>query len=135
MFIISGIIHPHVEAKVIDPYSGLIVPRGTPGELLTRGYLVMPSYWENEAASWESIDDAHWMHNGDLATIDEVGYACIVGRIKDIVIRGGENIYPREVEEFLYQHPAVSDVQVIGVPDAKYGEELCAWVRCKEGEM
>jgi len=129
-----GRIHPHVEAKVVDPSSGQIVPWGTPGELLTRGYLVMLGYWENEAATREAIDAARWMHTGDLATLDSEGYARIVGRIKDMVIRGGENIYPREVEEFLYQHPAISDVQVIGVPDAKYGEELCAWVRCKEGE-
>jgi len=129
-----GRIHPHVEAKVVDPSSGQIVPWGTTGELLTRGYLVMLGYWENEAATREVIDAARWMHTGDLATLDSEGYARIVGRIKDMVIRGGENIYPREVEEFLYQHPAISDVQVIGVPDAKYGEELCAWVRCKEGE-
>jgi fatty-acyl-CoA synthase len=129
-----GRIHPHVEAKVVDPSSGQIVPRGTPGELLTRGYLVMLGYWENEKATHEAIDAARWMHTGDLATLDVEGYLRIVGRIKDMVIRGGENIYPREVEEFLYQHPAISDVQVIGVPDAKYGEELCAWVRCKEGE-
>ncbi|MCW3055684.1 MAG: putative long-chain fatty-acid--CoA ligase [Chthonomonadales bacterium] len=129
-----GRIHPHVEAKVVDPSSGRIVPWGTPGELLTRGYLVMLGYWENEAATREAIDVARWMHTGDLATLDSEGYARIVGRIKDMVIRGGENIYPREVEEFLYQHPAISDVQVVGVPDAKYGEELCAWIRCKEGE-
>jgi fatty-acyl-CoA synthase len=129
-----GRIHPHVEAKVVDPASGQIVPRGTPGELLTRGYLVMLGYWENEAATREAIDTARWMRTGDLATLDSEGYARIVGRIKDMVIRGGENIYPREVEEFLYQHPAISEVQIIGVPDAKYGEELCAWVRCKEGE-
>ena len=129
-----GRIHPHVEAKVVDPSTGRILPRGTPGELLTRGYLVMLGYWDNEAATREAIDAARWMHTGDLATIDRAGYARIVGRIKDMVIRGGENIYPREVEEFLYQHSTISDVQVIGVPDAKYGEELCAWVRCKEGE-
>jgi fatty-acyl-CoA synthase len=128
-----GRIHPHVEAKVIDPDNGRIVPRGQPGELCTRGYLVMLSYWEDEEATAGAIDQASWMHTGDLATVDEDGYANIVGRIKDMVIRGGENIYPREVEEFLYQHPAVSDVQVIGVPDPKYGEELCAWVRLREG--
>jgi fatty-acyl-CoA synthase len=128
-----GRIHPHVEAKVIDPDNGRIVPRGTPGELCTRGYLVMLGYWENDEATAEAIDRAGWMHTGDLATLDEDGYANIVGRIKDMVIRGGENIYPREVEEFLYQHPAVSDVQVVGVPDPRYGEELCAWVRLKEG--
>ncbi len=129
-----GRIHPHVEAKVVDPISGRILPRGMPGELLTRGYLVMLGYWENESATQEAIDAARWMHTGDLATLDAEGYARIVGRIKDMVIRGEENIYPREVEEFLYQHPAISEVHIIGVPDAKYGEELCAWVRCKEGE-
>jgi fatty-acyl-CoA synthase len=128
-----GRIHPHVEAKVIDPDSGRIVPRGTPGELCTRGYLVMLGYWDNQEATAEAIDRAGWMHTGDLATLDADGYANVVGRIKDMVIRGGENIYPREVEEFLYQHPAVSDVQVVGVPDPRYGEELCAWVRLKEG--
>jgi fatty-acyl-CoA synthase len=129
-----GRIHPHVEAKVIDPDSGRVVSRGVPGELCTRGYLVMLGYWNNEEATAEAVDRAGWMHTGDLATVDGDGYANIVGRIKDMVIRGGENIYPREVEEFLYQHPAVSDVQVIGVPDARYGEELCAWVRLKEGQ-
>jgi fatty-acyl-CoA synthase len=128
-----GRVHPHVEAKVIDPDNGRIMPRGQPGELCTRGYLVMLGYWEDEEATAAAIDRAGWMHTGDLATVDEDGYANIVGRIKDMVIRGGENIYPREVEEFLYQHPAVSDVQVVGVPDEKYGEELCAWVRLKEG--
>jgi fatty-acyl-CoA synthase len=129
-----GRIHPHVEAKVIDPEHGRIVPRGVPGELCTRGYLVMLGYWNNQEATAEAIDRAGWMHTGDLATVDADGYANIVGRIKDMVIRGGENIYPREVEEFLYQHPAVSDVQVVGVPDPKYGEELCAWIRLKEGQ-
>jgi fatty-acyl-CoA synthase len=129
-----GRIHPHVEAKVIDPDNGRIVPRGQPGELCTRGYLVMLGYWNNDEATAESIDRAGWMHTGDLATVDADGYANIVGRIKDMVIRGGENVYPREVEEFLYQHPAVSDVQVVGVPDPRYGEELCAWVRLKEGQ-
>jgi fatty-acyl-CoA synthase len=128
-----GRIHPHVEAKVIDPDNARIVPRGEPGELCTRGYLVMLGYWENDEATAAAIDRAGWMHTGDLATIDADGYANIVGRIKDMVIRGGENVYPREVEEFLYGHPAVSDVQVIGVPDPRYGEELCAWVRLKEG--
>ncbi|HLK55150.1 MAG TPA: AMP-binding protein [Chthonomonadaceae bacterium] len=128
-----GRIHPHVEVKIIDPTTGQIVPRGTPGELLTRGYPVMLGYWENETATREAIDAARWMHTGDLATLDAEGYAQIVGRIKDMVIRAGENIYPREVEEFLYGHPAISDVQVIGVPNAKYGEEICAWVRVKEG--
>ncbi len=129
-----GRIHPHVEAKVIDPANGRIVPRDAPGELCTRGYLVMLGYWENQEATSEAIDRAGWMHTGDLATIDADGYANIVGRIKDMVIRGGENVYPREVEEFLYGHPAVSDVQVIGVPDPRYGEELCAWIRVKEGQ-
>jgi fatty-acyl-CoA synthase len=129
-----GRIHPHVEAKVIDPDNGRIVPRGTPGELCTRGYLVMLGYWDNQEATAESIDVAGWMHTGDLATVDADGYANIVGRIKDMVIRGGENVYPREVEEFLYQHPAVGDVQVVGVPDERYGEELCAWVRLREGQ-
>jgi fatty-acyl-CoA synthase len=129
-----GRIHPHVEAKVLDPDTGQVVPRGVPGELCTRGYLVMLGYWGNQEATAEAIDEARWMHTGDLATIDADGYANIVGRIKDMVIRGGENVYPREVEEFLYQHPAISDVQVIGVPDARYGEELCAWVRLREGQ-
>jgi fatty-acyl-CoA synthase len=128
-----GRIHPHVEAKVIDPDNGRIVPPGQPGELCTRGYLVMLSYWEDEEATAGAIDQAGWMHTGDLATVDADGYANIVGRIKDMVIRGGENVYPREVEEFLYQHPAVGDVQVVGVPDPRYGEELCAWVRLREG--
>jgi fatty-acyl-CoA synthase len=129
-----GRIHPHVEAKVIDPDSGRVVPRGVPGELCTRGYVVMLGYWDNQQATREAIDVAGWMHTGDLATLDADGYANIVGRIKDMVIRGGENVYPREVEEFLYQHPAVGDVQVVGVPDQRYGEELCAWVRLREGE-
>ena len=128
-----GHIHPYVEAKVVDPVTGRIVLRGVPGELLVRGYPVMLGYWENDPATRLAIDAARWMHTGDQATIDEEGYCRIVGRIKDMVIRGGENIYPREVEEFLYRHPAISDVQVIGVPDPKYGEELCAWVRLKEG--
>jgi len=129
-----GRAHPHVEVKVVDPEDGRIVPRGEPGELCTRGYVVMLGYWENEEATASAIDRAGWMHTGDLATLDDQGYANIVGRIKDMVIRGGENIYPREVEEFLYQHPAVSDVQVVGVPDERYGEELCAWVRLKDGQ-
>ncbi len=128
-----GRVHPHVEVKVVDPESGRVLPRGAPGELCTRGYVVMLGYWENREETAAAIDRAGWMHTGDLATLDADGYANIVGRIKDMVIRGGENIYPREVEEFLYQHPAVSDVQVVGVPDVKYGEELCAWVRRKEG--
>jgi fatty-acyl-CoA synthase len=130
-----GKIHPHVEVKVVDPDSGRVVGRGRTGELCTRGYVVMLGYWENPQATAEAIDQAGWMHTGDLATLDADGYANIVGRIKDMVIRGGENIYPREVEEFLYQHPAVGDVQVVGVPDARYGEELCAWVRLREGRQ
>jgi fatty-acyl-CoA synthase len=130
-----GRVHPHVEVKVIDPDNGRIVPRGQPGELCTRGYLVMLGYWDNQQATAEAIDVAGWMHTGDLATLDADGYANIVGRIKDMVIRGGENVYPREVEEFLYQHPAVSDVQVVGLPDERYGEELCAWVRLREGQQ
>ena len=124
---------PHVEAKVIDA-EGRIVPRGAPGELLTRGYLVMLGYWNDEEKTREAIDPAGWMHTGDLATIDDEGYCNIVGRIKDMVIRGGENVYPREIEELLYRHPKIQDVQVIGVPDPRYGEELCAWVRLRDGE-
>jgi len=129
-----GTVHPHVEVKVIDPESGLTVPRGTPGEFCTRGYSVMLGYWNQPDKTAEAIDAAGWMHTGDLATMDAEGYLNIVGRIKDLVIRGGENVYPREIEEFLYTHPAVADVQVIGVPDERYGEELCAWVRLREGE-
>lgn len=129
-----GQIHPHLEVKVIDPETGLTVPRSTPGELCTRGYSVMLGYWNNDTATRSAIDKARWMHTGDLATIDEEGYVKIVGRIKDMIIRGGENIYPREIEEFLYTHPKISDVQVIGVPDQKYGEAVMAWVRVKEGE-
>jgi fatty-acyl-CoA synthase len=128
-----GRILPHVEAKVIDA-EGRIVPRGTPGELLTRGYLVMLGYWNDAEKTREAIDAAGWMHTGDLATIDGEGYCNIVGRIKDMVIRGGENVYPREIEEFLYRHPKIQDVQVIGVPDPRYGEELCAWVCLRDGE-
>jgi fatty-acyl-CoA synthase len=123
-----GRVHPHVEVKVVEPGSGLVVPRGTPGELCTRGYSVMLGYWENAEATGAAIDTARWMHTGDLAVMDDEGYLNIVGRIKDLVIRGGENISPREVEEFLHTHPAIRDVQVFGVPDERYGEELCAWV-------
>jgi fatty-acyl-CoA synthase len=126
-----GSVHPHVEIKVADPETGGVVPRGTPGEFCTRGYSVMLGYWNNEAATREAIDSARWMHTGDLAVMDDEGYLNIVGRIKDMVIRGGENVYPREIEEFLYSHPAVSDVQVIGVPDEKYGEEIMAWVKLR----
>jgi fatty-acyl-CoA synthase len=128
-----GRVHPHVEVKVIDPETGRVVPRGTPGELCTRGYSVMLGYWDDEEQTRGAIDAARWMHTGDLAAMDDAGYLNIAGRIKDMVIRGGENIYPREIEEFLYGHPAIEDVQVIGVPDAKYGEELCAWVKLRPG--
>jgi fatty-acyl-CoA synthase len=124
---------PHVEIKVVDPASGRVQPTGEPGELCTRAYSVMLGYWNEPEKTDEAIDAARWMHTGDLATMDEDGYCRIVGRIKDMVIRGGENVYPREVEEFLYGHPDVADVQVIGVPDERYGEELCAWVRLREG--
>ena len=129
-----GRVHPHVEVKVIDPETGRVLPRGTPGELCTRGYSVMLGYWDEPDKTAETIDAARWMHTGDLATMDEDGYLNIVGRIKDMVIRGGENIYPREIEEFLYGHPAIEDVQVVGVPDVKYGEELCAWIRLRPGQ-
>ncbi len=128
-----GRIHPHIEVKIVDPDTGLTVPHGTPGELCTRGYSVMLGYWEEPERTAEVIDAARWMHTGDLATMDEAGYVNIVGRIKDMVIRGGENLYPREIEEFLYGHPDIEDVQLIGVPDAKYGEELCAWIRLRPG--
>jgi fatty-acyl-CoA synthase len=124
---------PHVEVKIVDPETGLAVPRGEPGEFCTRGYSVMLGYWDEPEKTREAIDAAGWMRTGDLATMDAEGYCRIVGRIKDMVIRGGENVYPREIEEFLYGHPAVADVQVVGVPDPKYGEELCAWVVLREG--
>jgi fatty-acyl-CoA synthase len=129
-----GQVHPHVEVKIIDSVSGQVVPVGTPGELCTRGYSVMLGYWNNEEATRQAIDTARWMHTGDLAIMDAEGYINIVGRIKDMIIRGGENIYPREIEEFLYTHPKISDVQVIGVPDARYGEEIMAWVKLRDGE-
>ena len=129
-----GQIHPHVEVKVIDPATNAVVPIGTPGELCTRGYSVMLGYWNNEEATRKSIDAARWMHTGDLAVMDEDGYVNIVGRIKDMIIRGGENVYPREVEEFLYTHPKIADVQVIGVPDERYGEEIMAWVKLRDGQ-
>ena len=128
-----GRVHPHVECKIVDPESGAVVPRGTPGELCSRGYLVMLGYWNDAEATRKAIDPAGWMHTGDLAVMDDDGYANIVGRIKDMIIRGGENIYPREIEEFLYTHPAIADVYVIGLPDQRYGEEICAWVRLREG--
>ncbi|HEY2300324.1 MAG TPA: AMP-binding protein [Acidimicrobiales bacterium] len=128
-----GRVHPHVEIKIADPATGRSVPRGDPGELLTRGYSVMLGYWNDPARSAEAIDGARWMHTGDLATMDADGYVNIVGRIKDMIIRGGENVYPREVEEFLYGHPDIEDVQIIGVPDRHYGEEIMAWVRVRDG--
>jgi fatty-acyl-CoA synthase len=127
-----GRIHPHVEVKIVDA-EGRIVPRGETGELCTRGYSVMLGYWDDPERTAEALDAAGWMHTGDLATLDAEGCGNIVGRIKDMVIRGGENVYPREIEEFLYRHPAIADVQVIGVPDQKYGEELCAWIVLKPG--
>ncbi|WSW01845.1 AMP-binding protein [Streptomyces sp. NBC_01006] len=128
-----GRVGPHLEVKVVDPQSGRTVPRGEPGELCTRGYSVMLGYWGEPERTAEAVDAARWMHTGDLAVMDEDGYLSITGRIKDMVIRGGENVYPREIEEFLHGHPDVLDVQVIGVPDTKYGEELMAWVRMREG--
>ncbi|MGW9073721.1 AMP-binding protein [Streptomyces yangpuensis] len=128
-----GRVGPHLEVKVVDPGTGRTVPRGEPGELCTRGYSVMLGYWEEPERTAEAVDAARWMHTGDLAVMDEDGYLSITGRIKDMVIRGGENLYPREIEEFLHTHPDVLDVQVIGVPDAKYGEELMAWVRMRDG--
>ncbi len=128
-----GRVQPHCEVKIVDS-DGHIVPRGTPGELCTRGYSVMLGYWGDEAKTAEAVDKAGWMHTGDIAVIDDDGFCNIVGRIKDMVIRGGENIYPREIEEFLYRHPKVLDVQVVGIPDQKFGEELCAWIIVREGE-
>jgi fatty-acyl-CoA synthase len=128
-----GQVMPHTEIKIIDPVSGRIQPRGEPGEFCARGYLVMRGYWNDPERTAEAIDPARWMHTGDLATMDEDGYVRVVGRIKDMVIRGGENVYPREVEEFLYTHRAIADVQVIGVPDERYGEELMAWVVLRPG--
>ncbi|MBV8299337.1 MAG: AMP-binding protein [Candidatus Eremiobacteraeota bacterium] len=127
-----GRVHPHIEVKIVDA-DGKIVGRNTPGELCTRGYSVMLGYWENPEATAGAIDSARYMHTGDIATMDDDGYVNISGRIKDMVIRGGENVYPREIEEFLYTHPAIKDVQVIGVPDERYGEELCAWIVLNEG--
>jgi len=128
-----GRVHPHVEVKIVDA-EGRVVPPGTPGEFCTRGYSVMLGYWDDPERTAQAIDPTGWMHTGDLATMDAEGYCNIVGRIKDMVIRGGENVYPREIEEFLYRHPKIQDVQVFGVPDARYGEELCAWVRLRPGE-
>jgi fatty-acyl-CoA synthase len=128
-----GRVHPHVEVKIVDPATGETVERGETGEFCTRGYSVMLGYWNDPDKTAEAIDDDGWMHTGDLAVMREDGYCNIVGRIKDMVIRGGENIYPREIEEFLYSHPDIEDVQVIGVPDEKYGEELCAWIKMRSG--
>ena len=128
-----GRVHPHVEVKIVD-VEGRIVPPGVPGEFCTRGYSVMLGYWDDPERTNEAIDRAGWMHTGDLATIDAEGYCNIVGRIKDMVIRGGENVYPREIEEFLFRHAKIEAVQVVGLPDAKYGEELCAWIKLKPGE-
>lgn len=128
-----GRVMPHLEIKIVDPATGLVVPVGTPGEICTRGYSVMLGYWNEPAKTQEVIDAARWMHTGDLAVMRDDGYVNIVGRIKDLVIRGGENVYPREIEEFLYTHPDIADVAVIGVPDARYGEEIMAWIRMRPG--
>ncbi len=128
-----GRVLPHTEVKIVDE-QGRVVPVGTPGELLTRGYCVMPGYWNDPEKTAEAIDAAHWIKSGDIATIDAEGYCNIVGRLKDMLIRGGENIFPREIEEFLFTHPKIEDVQVIGVPDPKYGEEVCAWIKLHQGE-
>ena len=130
-----GRVHPHLECKIIAPDTGDIVPRGTAGELCTRGYSVMLGYWDNADATAASIDAARWMHTGDLAVMRDDGYVNISGRLKDMIIRGGENVYPREIEEFLYLHPKISEVQVIGLPDVKYGEEVCAWIRLRDGHQ
>jgi fatty-acyl-CoA synthase len=128
-----GRVHAHLEMKIVDPDTGAIVPRGTPGEQCTRGYSVMLGYWDDEAATSRAIDSTGWMHTGDIAVMDDDGYVSIVGRIKDMIIRGGENVYPREIEEFLYSLPEISDVQVIGVPSERYGEEVMAWVKLRRG--
>ncbi len=128
-----GRVGPHLEIKVVDPATGLTVPRGEPGELCTRGYSVMLGYWNQPEKTAEAIDAARWMHTGDIGVMDADGYVSVTGRIKDMVIRGGENIYPREIEEFLYTHPDILDAQVVGVPDDKYGEELMVWIRMREG--
>jgi fatty-acyl-CoA synthase len=128
-----GRVHPHVEIRIADPDTGRTLPRGEPGEVQTRGYSVMLDYWNDPERTATVIDRAGWMHTGDLAVMAEDGYVKIVGRIKDMIIRGGENIYPREIEEFMYTHPDVADVQVIGVPDERYGEQIMAWVILREG--
>jgi fatty-acyl-CoA synthase len=130
-----GRAHPHLEIKIVDPERGSVVSRGTAGELCTRGYAVMLGYWRDAERTAEAIDGAGWMHTGDLATMDDEGYVNIVGRLKDMIIRGGDNVYPREIEEFLYTHPDIVDVQVIGVPDRKYGEEIMAWVKLRPGAV
>jgi len=127
-----GRVLPHTEIKIVDE-ERRIVPRGTPGELLTRGYCVMPGYWDDPEKTAKAIDAARWIASGDVATLDEEGYCQIVGRIKDMLIRGGENIFPREIEEYLYTHPKIEEVEVIGVPDPKFGEEVCAVVKLREG--
>jgi fatty-acyl-CoA synthase len=129
-----GRVLPHTEVKIVDD-AGRVVPRNTAGELKTRGYCVMPGYWNDAKRTAQAIDTAHWIASGDIASIDDDGYCQIVGRVKDMLIRGGENIYPREIEEFLYTHPKVEEVEIIGVPDAKYGEEVCAWIKLREGEQ
>jgi fatty-acyl-CoA synthase len=128
-----GRVMPHVEVKLVDPATGATVPRGTAGEFCTRGYCVMKGYWNDPDKTAESIDRDRWMHSGDIGVMDADGYVAITGRIKDMVIRGGENIYPREIEEFLYTHPDIEDAQVIGVPDARLGEELMAWIKMRPG--
>jgi fatty-acyl-CoA synthase len=128
-----GRILPHLEVKIVDEM-GAIVPRGKSGELCTRGYSVMQGYWDDKEKTADALDRDGWMHSGDLATIDDEGYCNIVGRLKDMIIRGGENIYPREIEEFLFRHPKIEDVTVVGVPDPKYGEEVCAWIKLRAGE-
>ena len=128
-----GRVGPHLEIKIVDPMTGEVMPRGETGEFCTRGYSVMLGYWDDETKTAEAIDADGWMHTGDLAVMREDGYCVVVGRIKDMVIRGGENIYPREIEEFLFTHPDIAEAQVVGVPDEKYGEELCAWIRMRPG--
>jgi fatty-acyl-CoA synthase len=130
-----GRVNAHFEIKIVDPSTGAVVPRGCPGELFARGYGVMPGYWNNPAATEQAIDASRWMHTGDLATVDDAGYVNIVGRIKDMIIRGGENIYPREIEELLHTHPSVSEVEVVGVPSERYGEEVMAWVKLRPGAV
>jgi fatty-acyl-CoA synthase len=129
-----GRVHPHVECKIVDPQTGETLPRGTRGELCTRGYVVMLGYWNDPAATARAVDSARWMHTGDLATMNQDGYVSIAGRIDDMIIRGGENIYPREIEEFLHTHTKISQAYVIGVPDSDYGEQVCAWIAVHDGQ-